>query len=137
MCLPNSLETFWGSFNKDTVKASFKTYSADEPGNLFIKLILPDSIHEYVLQLLNAKGVVINQLARVNTKENKLNFYNLLAGEYSLCLIKDTDQNKKFTPANYLKHIQPEPVWYYNKPLKILAGWDVEAEWNVIDVTKK
>ncbi len=130
LCLPQSIETFWGTFNKDTIKVSFKTFSADELGNLQVKLLPEDSIRGYVLQLLNAKSSVVNEFAAVNKKEYKLNFYNLPAGDYLLRLVKDDDGNKKFTPAGFLKHTQAELVWYYNKPLKILAGWDIEAEWN-------
>jgi hypothetical protein len=135
--LPQSVETFWGTFNKDTIKTTFKTFPMDEIGNLQIKLTLTDSIRAYVLQLLNANGTVVNELTAVNKKETILNFYNLSAGEYSLRLIEDTDENKKFTPSNFLKHTQAEPVWYYNKPLKILAGWDIEAEWDMKNPQKK
>jgi len=134
--LPQSIETFWGTFNKDTVKTTFKTFAADEIGNLQVKLTLPDSITGYVLQLLNGSGRVINELAAVNKKETILNFYNLTAGEYSLRFIQDSDENKKFSPSNFLRQIQAEPVWYYNKPLKILAGWDIEAEWDMKNLKK-
>ncbi len=135
--LPQSIETFWGTFNKDTIKTVFKTFPADEIGNLQIKLTLTDSITAYVLQLLNANGIVVNEFAAVNKKETIVNFYNLSAGEYSLRLIEDGDENKKFSPSNFFRHVQAESVLYYNKPLKILAGWDIEAEWNMKAVEKK
>ena len=135
--LPQSVETFWGTLNKDTIKAAFKTYSTEEIGNLQVKLLLPDTIRNYVLQLLNATGKIVNELAGANKNEIKLNYYNLLPGEYSLRLIEDRDENRKFSPSNFFKHIQAEPVWSYRKPLKILAGWDVEAEWNMKVVEKK
>jgi hypothetical protein len=137
MFLPQSVETFWGTFNKDTLKAVFKTFPADEIGNLQVKLVLSDSIKGYVLQLLKTNGAIANEYAGVNKKEIAVNFYNLLPGEYSLRLIEDRDENKKFSPSDFFKHVQAEPVWYYKKPLKVLAGWDIEAEWNMKSAEKK
>ena len=131
MCLPRSIETFWGTFNKDTVKTVFKTFPTDEIGNLQLKLVLNDSISAFVLQLLNANNKVVNEFIGVRKDELMINFYNLLPGDYALRLIKDGDENKKFSPSNFLKHAQAEPVWYYEKPVKILAGWDIEASWNM------
>ncbi|MGZ3864606.1 MAG: Ig-like domain-containing protein [Bacteroidia bacterium] len=137
MFLPNSIETFWGTFNKDTVKTVFKTFPADEIGNLMIKLILKDSVKGFVLQLLKDNGAVVREFAGVNKKEINVNYYNLAPGEYSMRLIDDRDENKKFTPSDFFKRLQPEPVWYYQKPLKVLSGWDVEAEWNMKNTEKK
>jgi hypothetical protein len=137
MFLPQSIETFWGTFNKDTLKTVFKTFPADEIGTLQVKLVLSDSIKAYVLQVLKDNGAVVNEYAGVNKKENTVNFYNVAPGEYSMRLIKDGDENKKFTPSDFLKRVQAEPVWYYQKPLKVLAGWDIEAEWNVQTAEKK
>ncbi|HWY37749.1 MAG TPA: Ig-like domain-containing protein [Bacteroidia bacterium] len=137
MFLPQSLETFWGTFNKDTLKAVFKTFPSDEIGNLQVKLVLNDSVKAYVLQLMKANGTVINEFVGTNKKDISVNFYNLAAGEYSIRLINDRDENRKFSPSNFLKHIQAEPVFYYDKSLKIIAGWDIEAEWNMKNEGKK
>lgn len=137
MFLPQSLETFWGTFNKDTVKTVFRTFPADEIGNLAIKLMLKDSVKQFVLQLLKENGAVVREFAGVNKKEITVNYYNLAPGEYSMRLIEDRDENKKFTPSDFFKRLQPEPVWYYKKPLKVLSGWDVEAEWNMKIEEKK
>lgn len=135
--LPRSIETFWGTFNKDTIKTVFKTYPADEIGNLQVKLVLNDSIKAYVLQLLKPNGTTVNESYGVTKKEITVNFYNLSPGEYSMRLIEDIDGNKKFTPSDFLNHVQAEPVWYYAKPLKVIAGWDVEAEWSIKAGEKK
>ncbi|MGZ3903092.1 MAG: Ig-like domain-containing protein [Bacteroidia bacterium] len=137
MFLPQSIETFWGTFNKDTVKTVFKTFPADEIGNLMIKLVLKDSVKQFILQLLKENGAVVREFTGVNKKEIAVNYYNLPPGEYSMRLIEDRDENKKFTPSDFFKRLQPEPVWYYKKPLKVLSGWDVEAEWNMKNEEKR
>jgi len=137
LILPGALETFWGTFNRDTLKATFKTAAADEYGNLKVKLNLPDSMKHYLLQLLHEKGNVLKESAGTNKNDLFELFYNLPAGDYLLRLVDDSDQNQKFSPGRYFTHTQPEPVYLYNKPVKIPAGWDVEMDWKIILRAKK
>ena len=130
--LPNTITNYWGKMNADTIKTTFKTYSNDDIGTLKVKLTIPDSVHSYVMQLLNAGGIILNEYSGVVKKENSITFYNLQAADYSLRFINDVDANKKFTPANFTSHTQPEDIFTYEKPIKVPAGWDVEADWNII-----
>ncbi|MHB8401348.1 MAG: Ig-like domain-containing protein [Bacteroidia bacterium] len=130
--LPNSITNYWDMVNADTIKTTFKTYSNDDIGTLKVKLTLPDSIHNYLVQLLNIGGNLLNEYSGVVKKENIIIFYNLPASDYYLSFINDVDANKKFTPANFTTHTQPEDIFLYDKPIKVPAGWDVEAEWKII-----
>ncbi len=137
MFLPAAIETFWGTFNADTLKTTFKTFAADEQGSLQVKLVLDDSIKNYVLQVLTEKGIVVRECSGANKKDVLQVFYNLPAGDYLLRLTDDADQSRKFSPADYGKSKQPESVYFYDKPVKIPAGWDVETEWKIISLQKK
>jgi len=137
MFLPNSLTNYWDKTNTDTVKTTFKTYTNEDIGTLKIKLTLPDSLHNYVLQLLGANEKVLAEYSSGAKKENIVTFYNLTAADYSLRLINDIDVNKKFTPANFATHTQPEAIYLYTKSIKVPAGWDVETDWNFIQAEKK
>jgi len=137
LLLPGAVETFWGTFNRDTLRTTFKTAGADEYGNLKVKLSLPDSMKHYVLQLLQDKGNVLKESAGTNKSDLFELFYNLPAGDYLLRLVDDTDQNQKFSPGRYFTNTQPEPVYLYDKPVKIPAGWDVETDWKIILPAKK
>jgi hypothetical protein len=131
MFLPNSITTYWGKTNADTIKTTFKTYSNDDIGTLKVKLTIPDSIHNYVIQLLNSKEKVLNEYSGQVKKENNITFYNLASAEYSFRFMNDVDANKKFTPANFSTHTQPEDVYIYTKLVKVPAGWDVETDWDI------
>ncbi len=132
MFLPNSITTYWGKTNADTLRTTFKTYSNDDIGTLKLKLTIPDSIHNYVIQLLNSSEKVLDEYSGVVKKENNITFYNLPAAEYSFRFINDVDANKKFTSANFMTHTQPEDVFIYDKLVKVPTGWDVETDWNII-----
>ncbi len=129
--LPGAIETFWGTTNRDTLRSMFKTIGVDELGSLQVKLILPSEVKSYVLQVLNEKGNVVKEAISANKNTNTHFFYNLPAGDHTLRLVDDADQSKKFSPASYLKKRQAEDVYFYDKTIKIPAGWDVEAEWKL------
>lgn len=137
MVLPGSAETFWGVLNKDTLRTAFKTFSDEETGSAQVKLALPDSIKAYVLQVLNAKNSVVQEASSANKTGVVHFFYNLPAGDYSLRLIDDKDQDGKFSPASYFKKKPAEKVIFYDKPIKIPAGWDVEVTWLMKDANEK
>ncbi len=131
MFLPNSITTYWGKTNVDTLRTTFKTYSNDDIGTLKVKLTIPDSIHNYIIQLLDSKEKVLDEYSGSVKKENNITFYNLPSAEYSFRFMNDVDANKKFTPANFTTHTQPEDVFIYDKLVKVPAGWDVETDWNI------
>ncbi|MEO8762433.1 MAG: Ig-like domain-containing protein [Bacteroidia bacterium] len=132
MFLPNSVTNYWGKQNADTIKTSFKTFAIEDVGTLKVTLVLPDSMYHYVLQLLSSSNNVITEYSSGAKKENSITFYNLAAADYYLRLINDIDANKKFTPANFATHTQPETLYLYNKLIKVPAGWDIETDWNIL-----
>jgi len=129
--LPKSLTNYWGKQNADTIHTTFKTFAIEDVGTLKITLVLPDSIHYYVLQLIS-NGSIVKEYSSGAKKENTITFYNLAAADYSLKLIDDVDANKKFTPANFATHKQPEIIYIDNKVIKVPAGWDIETDWNTL-----
>ena len=48
-----------------------------------------------------------------------------------LRLIDDRDQNGKFSAVSYKKKLPAEKVVFYDKPVKIPVGWDVEISWSL------
>jgi hypothetical protein len=60
-----------------------------------------------------------------------LNYEYLLPGVYRLKIIVDENQNGKWDTGNYLKHIQPEKVFYNPTKINIRANWDIETDWNI------
>lgn len=131
LILPGAVKTYWGTTNTDTLSAVFKTLPADEISNLQVKLALPGEIKSYVLQLLNSKEQFIAERSGSRADTNLVWFHNLAAGDYSLRLIDDKDQDQKFSPVSYVNKQQPERVFFYEKKIALPAGWDVDAVWKV------
>ena len=44
-------------------------------------------------------------------------------------VIKDVDGNGKWSTGNFSLKKPSEPTHYYNSPIEIKAGWDVDISW--------
>ncbi|MBS1646706.1 MAG: Ig-like domain-containing protein [Bacteroidetes bacterium] len=132
--LPGGFTNYWGVSNTDTFNILFKTYPEKSISTIKVKLRVPPTIKNYILQLTTPTGKVITDQALEVKKENEVAFYNIQAGNYSLQLIDDKDGNQKFSPANLRLRTQPEPIYFYKESFKVPAGWDIEQEW---DINKK
>ena len=48
----------------------------------------------------------------------------------------DTNGNGKWDTGSYKSLTQPEPVYYFPKPLSLKANWDIEQDWNVLGIDR-
>lgn len=118
----------------DSVSYKFKTSLPEDYAQLTVRLFFPKK-ESYVVQLLNDKEQVVRteqkELSLTSTAEQKFDFKNLPPGNYFIKVIEDTNKNGRFDEGDYLKHIQPEIIYYNINPVKLLADWEIENEWKV------
>lgn len=123
---PNTFEDIYGLKN-DTVKVNFKTKKESDYGTINLS-IKPNFKENYILQLYK-KDKLVNESYLSN--EQKKQYKYLLPGSYSLKLIVDRNEDKKWTTGNYLEGLQPEKVIFYEKEISIKANWDNDINWIV------
>lgn len=124
--LPNALKDFWGQTH-DTLKFRTSTKKIEDYGNIYLR-VQHDSRDPYIIELINNKKVV-------ERYENPLPggnypFELLSPGKYTIRLIEDSNDNKKWDTGDYLKKIQPENVIYYWKEIDLRANWDINETFN-------
>ncbi len=123
-------------------KGSFGNIYGDQSDSsaLNISVRQPDSYGHLTVFVQNGKGNLIVQL--LSQKENvlderrlvnsgKADFPLLEPGMYRMRVIYDMNGDGKWTPGNFLKLIQPEPVSYFPKEIEVKTNWDIEEEWDV------
>lgn len=116
------------STTNDSLIYTFKTNSQEDLGNFAININAKDSSNYYIIQLINEKDELINE---VYIKQNqKIVFNNLQPGNYQIKAIKDRNKNKKWDTGYYLKKIQPEETIFYPSKITIRANWDLEENWS-------
>lgn len=132
---PNTFRDLFALPN-DSFLVSFKGGDVEEFANLVLNLKTPDANINYVVQLLDDKGKLIEE-KNVNHKET-ITFSLLQPGAYQLKLIYDENNNKKWDTGNYLKQKQAEKIVVYPEGnITIRPNWDVEIEWNLGKETDK
>lgn len=118
----------------DSIKLTFKTSDPEEYANLVLKVQLPDK-NNYMLQLLNEKGLVIKEEYIEQSIASSINyavqFKNLIPGNYFAKLYKDENKNKTWDTGSFLNKKHAELIFLNTIPIKLLSNWDSETEWIV------
>lgn len=107
----------------------FKRAADTDFGAIIIKVYPPDA-HQVVVQLLNNKGVVLDQ--QVVDSPAAVAFRRLLPGKYKVQAIIDTDRDGEWSTGNFHRRFQPEKVVSYKDEFDIKAGWDFAPDENWI-----
>lgn len=110
-----------------TLNTKFKTNSSEDFGTLTIDFVAKDTTTFYIIQIINEKNQIIEDVSIKGSK--KLKFNNLKPGNYTLKSIVDENQNKKWDTGNYLQKIQPEKTFFFPSKINIKANWDLEERW--------
>ncbi len=125
---PGTFTDFFGLTN-DTIKIDFKTREEKYYGTVKLKLSIPESKGQYIVQLLDDKETVVRE--SIIKAGETINYEYLYPQQYKLKLIYDDNINEKWDTGNYIQKTQPEKVIYYNGAINIRSNWDLDLEWKV------
>lgn len=119
----------------DTLRYSIKVNRDKDLGSASIKLSGSQLSKKGVLQLLSTNGSVLKQITV--SGDGKFEFQSLPPGVYTLRLIDDANENGRWDTGSFEQQIQPEKTYNFSEPITIRAGWDVENEWNLSELSTK
>ena len=126
--MPGALRDFYDKEN-DSLTYKLNTRTLNDYGNLRIKLVNAKRF-PLILQVLNDNEDV--KAEYYSEGETQINFDAMLPDEYVLRVIYDDNGNGEWDTGNYLEKKQPEEVIYMKgKPVKVMALWDVNEEFNL------
>lgn len=123
--IPDSVFYSVRGWTNKTFNLKFKRAKDTDFGNIIIK-VCPPARGQVVVQLLNAKGTVLDQ--QVVDSATEVAFRRLLPGKYKLQAIIDTDRNGQWSTGNFHLRFQPETVVPYKDELDLKAGWDIAPD---------
>lgn len=135
--LPGAFTDLYESTN-DTSIINFKTQKLDFYGKLIANITGIDSTFQLICQLiLPAKESESVLMQKIITSDQLIEFHYLHPKEYIFKVILDKNFNGKWDTGEYLEHIQPEEVLYYDKEIKVRSNWDIEISFDVNKGLKK
>ncbi len=123
---PDSSFTSWNGIHTDEINLKFSTLKLSDYGILTFKLH-PKKIQNYILQLLDEKETVLEELYFTN--DTSVTFDYIKPANYLFKIIYDSNNNNRWDPGNYSLKIQPETVIYFPKEIKVRANWEIEENW--------
>ena len=125
---PKAIKDIRGTVN-DSLKYNVVSQSLEDYGNIFLDLITNNN-SKYILQLLDSNSNIIREFNNVNSSSTFV-FDYIRPGKYTFRLIEDLNLNDIWDTGNYLKQIQPEPVYYFLNDLDVRANWDLNEIFNL------
>jgi hypothetical protein len=126
----SAFRSFNGMVN-DSVKVPFSILKKSDLGSLTLKITF-NRKQAYVIQLINGAGNTVKEdkvsfsLSASNTAT--LVFKDIPEDTYHVRIIYDMNEDLTWNTGNFLKNVQPEKTYIFEKAIKILPDWEVEEE---------
>lgn len=122
----------YGDRNKKTPPKRFTIDKPENYGTLTLKVTVPDTSKQYLVELLNDQKQVLRM--DVITKNSSIVYRNYITAKYHIRVTYDDNRNGKWDSGNVKKGLQPEPIWVYNKDILLRANWEAEEP---LDIPKE
>ena len=94
-------------------------------GDILLKINVPDSTQQYLVQLIDEKKDFIYQSIPI-TSSTDIPFSQFPGGKYTIRVVYDDNRNGKWDTGDVYEKRQPERVWYFGKTFIIRANWEQE-----------
>jgi hypothetical protein len=126
---PGTVENIYGLKN-DSLGIKFSTQKMEYYGRIIVTA--QGTQFPMIVQVMDEKGKVSET---INIKEpGKITFDYLTPQKYVLKAIMDRNGNGQWDTGNYLKHVQPEKIYFYTLPIQLRSNWDQEITWIIPDL---
>jgi len=128
---PNALIDVYETVN-DTNIIQFATQKRDFYGKILADITNVDSTTQVICQLITPgkdKETVVKE--KIISYNQIIEFDFLPPKEFIFKVIIDKNNNGKWDTGNYLEHIQPEEVLYYDEAITVRSNWDIEINFDV------
>ena len=124
---PRAIKDIRGTEN-DTLQFNVVSQTLEDYGNVFLDVISKND-SKYILHLLDSNSNIIREFN--NVTNSTYTFDYIRPGKYTFRLIEDLNSNDIWDTGNYLKQVQPEPVYYFPNELDVRANWDLNETFNL------
>ncbi len=129
-----SKANFYSKLNKTAIDTtSSDTLVSD---SIMLETIINDSLissnlekGQIILTLYNEKKEIIK--TNFTSSDSTFTTNQLIPGKYSLKIVYDENNNKKWDTGKYIKNIQPERITIYSKEIDLKEGEETEVVWEL------
>lgn len=104
----NAVTGIFNTKNKVS-RRPFKLGSTDDYGSFILRVQVPDTSKQYIVQVLNDRKQIVS--TEIVTKNRDINYTNYKVGSYQTRVIYDDNKNGKWDTGNLKLRTQPELIW--------------------------
>lgn len=108
-----------------TVTKQFTMDQTENFGDILLKVNVPDTVHQYLVQLVNEEMDHIYKSIPI-TRSTDIPFHQFPGGKYTVRIVYDQNNNGKWDTGDVYEAKQPERIWYIGKTFIIRANWEQE-----------
>lgn len=127
MILPNGVTDYWGLMNQDTLSRVYTINKKDNYGTVTAIIIDADSSLQYVVQLLNSKGFVVEETIVRDSTQMTFVYKNIPTDTYTVRVVHDELPNGRWDVGSYDNNRQAE-LTTTTKPINLKPGWENKME---------
>lgn len=127
MILPNGVKDYWGLMNQDTLSRIYSINKKDDYGTVTAIITDADSSLQYVLQLLNSKGNLVQESIVKDSSQITFVYENIPTNTYTIRVIHDELANGRWDVGSYDNNRQAE-LTTTTKPINLKPGWENKME---------
>ncbi len=128
---PNAFTGIYETVN-DTNIIEFQTQKRDFYGKILADITGVDSSFQIICHLIlpgKEKETIYRE--KIISENRIVEFDFLPPKEFMFKVIIDKNFNNEWDTGEYLKHVQPEEVLYYEEKITVRSNWDIEINFNV------
>lgn len=125
--LPDGVSDYLGLKNQDTLSRVYKINNKDSYGTVTAVVIGADSSLQYVVQLLNSKGNLVEEAIVQDSTQMTFVYENIPTDTYTIRVIKDEFPNGRWDVGSYDENRQAE-LTTTTKPINLKPGWENKME---------
>lgn len=119
----NAFTDTYGNKSKLYIK-KFTLDTEDNYGNISIKVTVPDTSQNYIVQWMSDKETIYRQ--DVINKNTTLNYLTYPTAKYRVRIIFDKNKNGIWDTGNVFTRQQPEETWTFDQIISLRPNWDLE-----------
>jgi hypothetical protein len=126
---PGTVDNIYNKKN-DSLEIKFSTQKTEYYGRIIVTV--QGKQFPMIVQVMDEKDKV--QESKIIGEPGKIIFDYLKPQKYALKAIMDRNGNGQWDTGNYLKHIEPEKIYFYTLPIQLRSNWDQEITWIIPDL---
>jgi len=111
----------------DSVGTKFSIRTNDSFGKLTIDI--KNYQGERIIQLLTGDEKVVREKQMKEDGKTYITFLD--PGKYKIRVIYDLNGDGKWTPGDFEKARQPEPVSFFPREIELKANWEIDQDWDI------